>query len=730
MSHDVTAKLRSEMTKRGIHLGRFTAIAILGLAVLLFGLFSVVLGASRQAILDSASAVGQAESRAIKDRVQATLAHAEVAVTDLETDLAHGLDGHDFASVEAALYAELLHHDDLVEASWTYGVLIGTAPDDRIALVEGTRGQISVQRVLDGRLITRHIHEYEGGWVMDVRQRPRDGGLASGPIVRTAAPPSDPTTHLTFITPAMARYRGRTLWSDLAFSELDEILAETDRRKELTVQKAIYHDAPGAPGTGAFAGVVRAGMISDDVDRAAQTDARPGEHRFICDAEGRLVTRLSPDDTYAVLGEDVRAVPAHAPPEVTAALATVAPGAPPFSTVTAGGKDYFFTLAPLAERTQSWNVGVLVPAARYLGRLDAARDRLILYSALLAAAVLVGGTLSLRALRGGLGLVVAETRRIQRFDFERGAARATFAEVNDALGSLEVAKAALRAMGRYVPIELVRLLFHAGTEPELGGAPREVTMMFSDIEGFTTMSESLPPHELAVALGRYLTVVTDAMRQEGGTIDKFIGDSVMVLWNAPLDTPEHARKACTATLAARRALAGLYASPEWDGQAAWVTRFGLHADTVLVGHFGAPDRMSYTALGDGVNLASRIEGLNKLYGTTILVSDAVRVAAGDGFVFRRIDRVAVKGKSQAVLLHELLGAAGEVGASPAHERYEAALDAYFAGRFAAAADLLGAAARSPDEIIDAPSRTLLERCRMLAAEPPDGWDGVYHARSK
>src|SRR5262249_17935972 len=153
------------------------------------------------------------------------------------------------------------------------------------------------------------------------------------------------------------------------------------------------------------------------------------------------------DDRYAVLGDDVRAVPAHPPPEVVAALADVAAGAPEFSTMRSGGNDYFVTIADLGDRTQGWRVGLVVPASRYLGALDAARNRLILLSALLAAAVLAGGALALRALRGGLGKIVGETRRIQRFDFGRGGGRAAFAEVNDALGSLEVAKAALRAMG-------------------------------------------------------------------------------------------------------------------------------------------------------------------------------------------------------------------------------------------------------------------------------------------
>src|SRR5262249_52849181 len=150
----------------------------------------------------------------------------------------------------------------------------------------------------------------------------------------------------------------------------------------------------------------------------------------------------------------------------------------------------------------------------------------------------------------------------------------------------------------------------------LGGAATDVSLMFSDIKDFTSFSERLAPDVLAIALGQYLEVVGDAIKASGGTIDKFIGDAVMGMWKAPLARPEHARRACRAALDCQAALAALYASPSWAGGAPWVTRFGLHRDTVLVGHFGAPDRMAFTAIGDGVNLASRIEGLNKVYGTT------------------------------------------------------------------------------------------------------------------
>jgi adenylate cyclase len=220
--------------------------------------------------------------------------------------------------------------------------------------------------------------------------------------------------------------------------------------------------------------------------------------------------------------------------------------------------------------------------------------------------------------------------------------------------------------------------------------------------------------------------MTSAIRSCGGTIDKFIGDAVMALWNAPGLRPNHARLACTAILACKEAATQLYASPAWSGLPPLRTRFGLHRDVVLVGHFGAPERFSYTALGDGVNLASRLEGLGKQYGVDAVVSEAAAAAAGGDFAFRRLDRVAVKGRLEGVLVYELLGRADVQLPDAASVRaYEEAFDAYVRRDFA------GAIARLEQHREDGPSRILLARCHeFLRNPPPPQWDGVHVATAK
>src|SRR5262249_26605097 len=143
----------------------------------------------------------------------------------------------------------------------------------------------------------------------------------------------------------------------------------------------------------------------------------------------------------------------------------------------------------------------------------------------------------------------------------------------------------------------------------------------------------------------------------GGTVDKFIGDAVMAFWNAPTTLPDHARRACRAALVCMDGTRALYASSAWDGLPPLFTRYGLHCARVMVGHFGAPDRLSYTALGDGVNLAARLEPLCKQYDVAALASETIHERAGDEFAFRLVDRVAVKGKNEPVRVYELLGTA-------------------------------------------------------------------------
>jgi adenylate cyclase len=722
------------MAARRLTLGQVFALMMVGLALLLALLFTVLLEGSRRSIIQAADSLRIATGRRIEDRVNAHFAPAAEALQSLERDVRSGaVEPGDPRALEAVLYSHVLNTPNLEELTLTRARRAGFDGEGGIVRERGGREQLSVYRVLDrdnegGRLVTRRVVADGEGWTVSLRDRGPGSGLLDVPWrALPAGQARDPTDEPTFTTPASRRFSGEEVWSDLHWSDLETDPAR--RRVVVTVMKAI-EDARGQ-----FVGVVRAGLLTEQLDELARlrvTDAADDPHRiFLADEQGRLITRIGPGDRVEEQPDDsLRVAPAALPPEMASAL-----GHPGLREVgaekrtasgdaTLGGRRFLFSFLALPE-TQGWRGGIVAPEEFYLRDLARMRRRLLVASLAVIAAILAAGALTLRAVRRGLGRVVETTARIQNFDFAPAEARSPFADLQSVLLRLELAKTAMRAMGRYVPVDLVRLLYRTGREPVLGGEIVDVTLLFTDIKDFTALSEELSPNELARVLGQYLEVMTRAIHEAQGTIDKYIGDAIMAVWNTPTPCPDHPRRACEAALACREAEERLFASPEWNGRPPLHTRFGIHRDRVMVGHFGAPDRMSFTALGDGVNLASRLEGLNKQYGTTVLVSEAVYADARDAFAFRLVDVVAVKGRTRGVRVYELLGRA-DASADRATERaYERALERYWARDFAGALAILEA------QLADPPSGVLAERARALAANPPPAdWNGVYVARTK
>jgi adenylate cyclase len=287
-------------------------------------------------------------------------------------------------------------------------------------------------------------------------------------------------------------------------------------------------------------------------------------------------------------------------------------------------------------------------------------------------------------------------------------------------------KGALRQYAAFVPTEIVSRQAGAGANGPLLADRRTITVMFSDVEGFTTLVEHLPPETLMAAMNAYFGAVSEALSRNGGTIDKYIGDSVMALWNAPRPDALHAYWACEGALAAREAGRALAETAAARGVPAMRTRIGLHTGEAVVGIVGSQDRMSYTAMGATVNLASRLEGLNKHYETDIIVSETTERAAGDRFLFRPLDLVFAKGATEPVGLFALIGRAGvsaEVEAGLA--RWCAMIGHYREGRFAEARAALAAAGFD-----DSVAALYAERLAGLGDAAPAGWSPLVRFETK
>jgi adenylate cyclase len=224
---------------------------------------------------------------------------------------------------------------------------------------------------------------------------------------------------------------------------------------------------------------------------------------------------------------------------------------------------------------------------------------------------------------------------------------------------MAIAQRSIWSFARFVPKDIVKGIIDGSIATELHGVRQDVTILFTDVTNFTGIAEAADPDSLMHQTSRHLATLTDAFHAEGGTVDKFIGDSVMAFWNAPHRQLDHVERACRAALSAKAASDALNIQFEAEGLPRFGVRLGIHFGDAVVGNVGSAERMNYTALGNSVNLAARLEGLNKEYGTTILVSEAVRNRVEHCFRFKAIASVIAKGMTTETRVYELVEAVAE-----------------------------------------------------------------------
>jgi len=250
--------------------------------------------------------------------------------------------------------------------------------------------------------------------------------------------------------------------------------------------------------------------------------------------------------------------------------------------------------------------------------------------------------------------IAVETDRIQRFEPGDAVAHHSFIREIDDLGrSVSTMRRVVETFSSFVPKRLVQQLIETGTPLGLGGVRREVTIMFTDVMDFTALTEHARPESVMTHTSRYFAALSEAIMSNKGTVDKFIGDAVMALWNAPAEDADHVINACNAIVACQQSTRELNERFARDSWPSYRTRYGLHVGTVVVGNIGSADRMNYTVLGASVNLAARLESLNKSYGTVVLVSENIKQRAETQFLFRSVDQISPKGFAARFPVFEL-----------------------------------------------------------------------------
>jgi adenylate cyclase len=323
---------------------------------------------------------------------------------------------------------------------------------------------------------------------------------------------------------------------------------------------------------------------------------------------------------------------------------------------TIAGEDHFGRTERVGEGFDNLFISLAIPYDTMMGPAEGIRTSLLVISAASVALALLIVLLASRRLALPLRRAAGDIRRIMKFEFGHARTeRSHVIEVQELSRAIDTLELALSNFMRYVPNALVRGIISRTFSSELGGKRQPITVLFTDVAGFTPIAEALDPEEVMAKTSRYFSDIGGELVRSNATIDKYIGDSIMAFWNAPEERQDHVALACLGALRAARRLDRLNAEFLTEGGSPMPTRFGLHTGDAVIGNVGSADRINYTALGHTVNMASRIEKLNKRYGTTILVSEDVRKAAGGDCVFRFVDRTVPEGAHHAIALYELLG---------------------------------------------------------------------------
>ena len=691
-------------------LGQVLFVLLLVEFFLLSLAYSLALRSSAEAVLFATEKLQDQASSDLTQRVEFYLGGAESAIEAFTREVELGVFPSTEASTRSVLYALLLAYPNLSELTFTVAKAVGRNEEGDLLLSPGGRYQLQLKR--RGTEIEEQRTFQENG-----RFTIRRAGKAHAA--------QDPTKHLTFLTPTLEDFMGRFLWSDLHWEDASQ------KNVVVTVQKAIYDKEKN------FLGVLKAGLNFQrltDISNASVADRAkmlPG-NIFILDTKKRMISGFSGGKIAETEDGELRWTGANFPifiPKILEKLKleslTMEHPAVKGSMETDGETlSYTFRLIP---RSQQWVIGSVLREEEVLYPITRSRNIGRAFSILLFLLSGLLGYFILRTLKKFLNELTEESGRLNQFRFEGLVPAAPFRDLSPLSEGIDRTKMALRTMSKYASVDLVRDLFLAKQEAVLGAESKELTVLFSDIEGFTSITENSSPNDLAVHMGIYFEEMIAVMQARyGGTVDKFIGDALMVFWNAPKGNAQHAHHACASALDSREISKKLTQIGGWKNFPAFYTRMGIHTDSVLVGHFGARERMNYSALGDGVNLASRLESLNKFFGTTILVSDKTKNQAGTDFFFREVDEVAVVGRKQSSKIYELVSYRDQITAPQVElvQSYEAALAYYRRGDFSAAVQLL--AKNSSDK----PSQKLLGRVEKLMIHCPEGWSPILRLGEK
>lgn len=375
---------------------------------------------------------------------------------------------------------------------------------------------------------------------------------------------------------------------------------------------------------------------------------------------------------------------------------------------------------------------IVLPVSEYLSEVNRATTRTLIISAAVVIASLIVSVLVTMLITRPLQRFKVNVASLGQLDLKNNFTGSNIREIVEMESALNKARKGLRSFTKFVPARVVRQLLNSDEEEiGLGVKPKNCVVLFVDMAGFTRISESMPPFKLIGLISEVFAIFTDIIERNEGVVDKFIGDCAMAFWGAPRSVEKAEDKACQAAVAIQEEVARLRA--KWDlidgMPRGFSVRIGIHTGPVLAGIVGAPNRFAYTVVGDTVNVAARLEAINKPYGTGIMCSAGVRARTSkDRFIFRRIDRAVLQGRPGVVDLVEVVDMSDmgttRLSSRPSAlvENYNAGFTAYLARDFATALKSFKQAKEAFKT--DKPTLIMIARCeKFLTSPPPADWDG-------
>jgi adenylate cyclase len=402
-------------------------------------------------------------------------------------------------------------------------------------------------------------------------------------------------------------------------------------------------------------------------------------------------------------------------------------------TVKYNDKSYRSVLAPTTiGNGLELLIGIIVPEDDVIGNVRKNLLYVTVFSIIVLFIIIIISALFSNAIAKPMQKLSEEMAKVRNFQLDSDVYIPTaFKEIDNMHDAFEGMRTGLKNFKRYVPSDLVAQLINNDIEAEIGGEKRELSIFFSDIANFTSISEKISPEELVQQLRVYLENVSKTILENKGTIDKYIGDSVMAFWGAPIQSKKHAEMACRSAVNIQATLHTIFRKWVNLGKLPFYTRIGIHTGEVIVGNMGYEERLNYTVLGDSVNLASRLEGVNKVYGTRIIVSQTTWEQCSGLFEFRKLDKISVKGRHEGIMIYELYSEKDEIE-KPLRKFfsiYEKGLEYYFSRDFKEALKYFNTVLKYRP--LDGPSKIMRERCLYYKAKPPlEDWDGTFVLTAK